>query len=219
MTEELNPQAQQQRAEHFRHAEQVIRARFPLDLADAQATDPRVIAWCDAYIEAAATHSLPPRTWSLVLVGPTGTGKTYQAYGAIRRIVMAPAGVRVTWLTANLPDLLAELRPHSGTDAEAEYQKYARAGLLLVDDLGTAKDSAWVETTLYRLVNHRCLNLLPTIWTTNLPKQPSEDDRNPPPTLQSELSDRIFSRLAASRFVPIKGLDRRRAGPGGAPAE
>ena len=128
---------------------------------------------------------------------------------AIRRI--ATAGIKVSWQAASLSDLLAGLRPRDGVDAEAVYGKYAGADLLMVDDLGGEKPSDWSEVTLFRLVNYRSMHLLPTIWTTNLPKQ-LKDGKNPapPPTLQSELPGRVFSRLAESKFVAIKGEDRRR---------
>ena len=110
--------------------------RFPLAYAEATATHPDVIAAVrDAYLKACEEHRFPPRAWSLVLTGPFGTGKTWQAYGAIRRI--ATAGIiRCNWQAASFPDLLAALRPRDGVDAEAEYDKYADADLLLVDDLG-----------------------------------------------------------------------------------
>jgi DNA replication protein DnaC len=200
------------RAAWHARQDEYFRKTVPLDFADALADNPGVVAWCDAYIEACKQRTPPPAQWSLVLLGPVGAGKTWQAYGAIRRIVTV-GEIRLTWRAATLADLLEQLRPRPGVDSWDEYERWADADLLLVDDLGADKPTDWAETTLYRLVNHRCERRLPTIWTTNLPKQPGTDDRCPPPTLRSELSERVFSRLAPSRFAAIKGEDRRAARP------
>ena len=63
--------------------------------------------------------------------------------------------------------------------------------------------------TLYRLVNHRCVRRLPTIFTSNLMVRPPEGEQFPGPTLKSELSARVYSRLAPSRVVLLEGIDRR----------
>jgi DNA replication protein DnaC len=204
--DELGPEARAQREEFLARCEDECRQRFPRRFITAAATHPEVTAWCDAYA-AAAKAGRPPAVWSLVIVGPFGTGKTWQAYGAVRRIALS--GVKVRWMAASLPDLLDELRPHNGRDSHAEYEKWAAADLLLVDDLGAEKVSEWSLTTLGRIVNHRSAYLLPTIWTTNLPQRPRDRDRNPPRTLKSELDGWVYSRLCESAFVTIKGEDRR----------
>lgn len=136
---------------------------------------------------------------SLLLLGPTGVGKTHQAYGAVRQL--AVSGVSVTWVATSSADLYAALRPRNGVDTETEFRRYAHARLLLVDDLGAAKSSEWTEEINFRLVNHRYENQLPTLMTSNvLPKQ-----------LADRLGDRVASRLTemCDRAV-ITGTDRRR---------
>lgn len=180
---------------------------FPAEYADATADDPGVMAWCDGQI-AAANMTGPPAPWALLITGPTGVGKTFQAYGAIRRICLRTR--RITHRAESLPDLLAALRPGPAADDEIRFGDYAGAGLLLVDDLGADKVTEWSEMTLFRLVNHRCTRRLPTIWTTNLPIAPPPHGSFAGPTLQGQLSERVFSRLALSQVVPMKGDDRRR---------
>jgi DNA replication protein DnaC len=185
----------------FRRADETTRKRIPPRFRDATATDERVIAWSDSLVGAyrAGTTAVP-----LLISGTTGVGKTHQAFGAIRRI--AASGIVIGWLATNTPDLFARLRPRDDTDTEAEFRRWSAVPLLLLDDLGAAKDSEWTEEVTYRLVNHRSASLLPSIYTTNLQvrsKVPGER------TLESAMSERVFSRLAECTVVMMKGPDRR----------
>lgn len=137
---------------------------------------------------------------SLLLLGPTGVGKTHQAYGAIRDL--AVTGVAAHWNVTTAANLYAALRPRHGIDSEAEYRSYANARVLFVDDLGAGgKVSEFTEEVNFRLVNHRYEHGLPTLFTSNvLPKE-----------LAARLGDRVASRLAEMcQQVVIVGKDRRR---------
>lgn len=136
---------------------------------------------------------------SLLIAGPTGTGKTYQAYGAIRTLLTR--GVRLRWEATTTADFHARLRPRASHDAERELQTLARCPLLCLDDLGAAKTSEWTEELTYRLINLRYEHMLPTLITTNLPTE----------QLRVALGDRVASRLAEmTERVILKGPDRRR---------
>jgi DNA replication protein DnaC len=182
--------------------DQVTRRRIPARFRDAVATEPGITTWCDSLTRAYAAGDLAAVT-PLLITGPTGVGKTYQAYGAIRRI--AASGVVIGWLASSMPDLYASLRPREGADSWTEFERWAETPLLLLDDLGAAKDSEWTEEILYRLINHRSAYMRPSIITTNLPR------RNAPgkPSLQTVLSERVYSRLAECAVVALKGRDRR----------
>jgi DNA replication protein DnaC len=183
----------------MRRTDEVTRRRIPERFRDAVATDPGVTGWCDHLARAYASGDLGAVS-PLLITGRTGVGKTWQAYGAIRRI--AASGIVVGWLASTVPDLYARLRPRDGTDGEAEFRRWADVPLLLLDDLGAAKDSEWTEEVLYRLVNHRSECMLPSVITTNLPVRGQV-------SLQSAVSERVFSRLAECTLVALKGCDRR----------
>lgn len=174
----------------------------PYRYQHATATHPDVQAWADR--AAADIRS----AGFLVLNGTLGTGKTHQAYGALRRI--AEAGPRrFEMIAATAPDLYGRLRP-GGSDkgSEHELRQYARIPLLLIDDLGTEKISAHTEETTYRIVNERYNACLPLIITTNYPVR--SDDGTP--DLVSRLGDRLASRLAQSaHVVTLTGPDLRRS--------
>lgn len=157
-----------------------------------------VADWIAAYI------ADPAGTKSLLLVGSTGNGKTHQAWQALRGAVIGAyqRNVRPTWRAVNHPDFIAETRPSSGDAHVDALRKYADAGLLLFDDLGAEdKPTEWSVTTLYRLVNHRWENGLPTIWTSN---------RNAA-ALTPLIGDRSLSRIWSSRRVVFDGPDFRKA--------
>lgn len=137
---------------------------------------------------------------SLLLIGPTGTGKTHESYGVIR--ALAVSGARVSWMFTAAADCYAKLRPRSGVDSEQEFERYANAGFLVLDDLGAAKSSEWVEEINYRLINFRYEREKPTLITSNVP----------PKLLTASVGDRVASRLVemADRVV-LTGPDRRRA--------
>lgn len=167
--------------------------RFPLRYQGARAGHPAVRTWAAAFIEQR------PDARSLLIAGPVGSGKTYQAYGALR--AAASCGRNVGFQAVPFADFCAELRP-SGGDPEGALRRYRDAELLLVDDLGAAKNSEWVEETTYRLINARYEAMRPTIFTTNLAL----------PQLAGGLGDRIASRLVEiCDVVPLVGADRRRA--------
>lgn len=182
---------------------EVADARIPRRYRDALAGHPRVSAWVE---EIAAAGRPGPggapgiaHGPSLLIAGPTGTGKTYQAYGAIRSLL--GAGVRLRWAAITTAELHANLRPRQGHDGERRFQELARSPLLLLDDLGAAKASEWTEELTYRLIDHRYVHELPTLITTNVPIA----------DLRTAVGDRVASRLAEmTHRVILDGPDRRR---------
>ncbi|MFI2184574.1 ATP-binding protein [Streptomyces sioyaensis] len=172
----------------------------------ARADHPDVIAWAE---RVAADPSTAP---ALLLTGTTGTGKTHQAYGALRLI--AETGPRTYEVMATTAaDMYGRLRP-GGTDrgTEAELGRLCRVPLLLLDDLGSAKASEWVEEITYRLINERYNQCRPTLFTSNYPARANVDDHGRPlgPDLAQILGERIASRLAEmTTVVAMAGADRR----------
>ncbi|MDP9953105.1 MULTISPECIES: ATP-binding protein [Streptomyces] len=136
---------------------------------------------------------------SLLLLGPTGVGKTYEAHAAIREL--AVTGVVARWTVTTAADLYAKLRVRHGVDTEAEFAKYVNATVLLLDDIGAAKVSEFTEDINFRLINHRYENKLPTLLTSNVA----------PKELVGRVGDRVASRLnEMCQRVVITGPDRRR---------
>ncbi len=125
-------------------------------------------------IEAARRCAADP--WAgpplLTVIGPNQTGKTHLAMAVVNALLGAgePAYIR------NVPDLLDDLR--AGFDDARFWKTFDQAKtapVLLLDDLGAQSDSGsgdpyavtWTQDKLYRIINHRLLNQLPTLLTTN----------------------------------------------------
>lgn len=183
-------------------------AVVPAQYADARVTVPEVARWVAELVAGAqerANPNLGPTLVkgstgpSLLLLGPTGTGKTFEAWGAIR--ALTESGVRATrWEHTTAADLYARMRPRHGVDAEEVFEVHAHAPVLVLDDIGAAKASEWTEEVNYRLINHRYQHRLPTLITSNIPAA----------QLREDLGLRVASRLREMAYrVVLAGADRR----------
>ncbi|MEU0236812.1 hypothetical protein ABZ234_03910 [Nocardiopsis sp. NPDC006198] len=172
----------------------------------ADVTDERLLAWVDALVKGSKPNKFSRvpylgRGPSVFLKGQTGVGKTYQAFGALRRLSII--GVGCAPVAASITDIYAKMRPRPGVDSEAVFERYANAPLAFIDDLGAAKTSEWVEEVNYRLINFRYEHQLPTIVTTNVL----------PDDLGRKLGDRVASRITEmAEPIALKGVDRRLGG-------
>ncbi|WP_330438801.1 ATP-binding protein [Micromonospora sp. NBC_00821] len=100
-----------------------------------------------------------PRT--LVLAGPTRTGKTTAAYAIANAVHHQEQWVMV-WTAA---DLSAALKPDSSEPLAYDYA--TTCALLVIDDLGRERVTDWWLEQLQRIVDHRCSHERRLIVTTN----------------------------------------------------
>lgn len=176
-----------------------LEKQVPTMFQGATVSDPDVALWVRSLIEGATTDHMTrvKRGGSLLLLGPTGRGKTWQAYGVLR--ALAESGAYCQWRFTTAPDLFASLRPRSGVDSEQVYESYAEVPLLIIDDLGAQKDSEWTEEYLGRLIDHRWKWELPTLITSNVPADKFGD----------RFGHRVVSRFATFTRARLAGPDRR----------
>lgn len=178
----------------------------PAQFANAAPDLPVVAAWARDFV------ADPDAATSMLLYGPTGSGKTWQAYGALRFIVesVAARGHVMTWRATTQPSLSDALRPKPDDSHAYALDPLIDADLLLLDDLGAGKQTEWTTDALYRLVDTRWARQRPTIYTTNLPARGHTDSNGAyVPSLTEAVGDRIVSRLADSTRVALTGKDRR----------
>jgi DNA replication protein DnaC len=177
----------QQRRRNYASALASLADRFE-DYVGAQLGDePAVLEWA---VDAAASRTAD---W-LVLVGPTGVGKTWQATAAYRAVCHDRG---LDGLAITVGDLLINSLP-SAPD-RISLRTYERIPVLLLDDL-VGGLSEWKSDVLFELINARDAGNRLTIITSNL--RPEE--------VRPILGDRLASRLShRMRLVALEGEDRR----------
>jgi DNA replication protein DnaC len=138
---------------------------------------------------------------NLLLVGPTGTGKTHISTAIAK--VLIEKGVELIYdSTQNIVSAFERDKFKSGyAPFDPESTKYLECELLILDDLGTEFISQFTVSCLYNLLNTRINKGLATIISTNLS----------PDALSQKYEDRIYSRIIGSdsRILLFGGKDRR----------
>ncbi len=122
----------------------------------------------------------------LLLLGNYGTGKTHLA-AAISNAALAD---NIENIFLPVPDLLdwirASFNEHGNTYAD-RIERIRNIPLLILDDLGAQSTTPWAQEKLYQILNHRYIQKLPTVLTTNCKIQ--------------DLDGRIASRLEDPSLV------------------
>jgi len=129
----------------------------------------------------------------LTLLSDTGKGKSHLSIAICRE-----------WLSRGLPakycyvpEILDEIRDSYDDGAERSHNQLLKilgeVSLLVLDDLGTEKKSAWASETLQTIIDNRSRNALPLVITTNksLDLLPNDDE------------GRISSRLKREKWCHI----------------
>lgn len=137
----------------------------------------------------------------LYLCGDVGTGKTHLAVAVMNELMRK----QVPALFVTVPELLDNLRGAymvPGRDLDEWMESVKNADLLVLDDLGAEKPTAWVQERIFVIVNHRYREALPTIFTSNIgPKE-----------LGAKLGERTASRIVAmTEGIELEGDDYREA--------
>lgn len=159
----------------------------------------------EAY-ETARAYARDPYNW-LILVGDYGCGKTHLA-AAIANYALSELDMRPVFTV--VPDLLDYLRstfspadPQAATPAryETRFDTIRSADLLVLDDLGTENATPWAQEKLFQIINHRYMERLPTVVTTNVA----------PDRIDGRIRSRLFD-VGLSTVVIIDAGDYRTRG-------
>ena len=111
----------------------------------------------------------PPEKPPVFICGPAGTGKTHLAVAyLVREIQTWGENSRIFIRSVDLFNKLRDsFRSSSGTPATEIIGNYSRYRFLIVDDLGTERDTPLVQEALYSIIDYRAGHRLPTIITSN----------------------------------------------------
>jgi len=156
----------------------------------------------------------PAVTRGLFLEGQPGVGKTHLAVAVLKQIIQTTGARGIFYDTRDLLRLIRSTYDASTRTTELEVLRpVMTADLLVLDDLGAEKTSEWVEETLNLIVNTRYNERRLTIFTSNYPDIPDENDLN---SLLCRVGHRMRSRLhEMCEFYELDGADYRMLPPNG----
>ncbi len=140
------------------------------------------------------------RKENLLLIGPTGTGKTHISTAIARELIHDGYDVIYDSTQNILADFEADRFKNNYGREENKSDKYLECTLLIMDDMGTEFGNQFTVSALYNLLSARQNKGLATIISTNLS----------PEELARKYEDRIYSRIFGSgKILPFEGKDRR----------
>lgn len=128
-----------------------------------------------------------------------GSGKTMLACCIANEIVKRQ-DVSVKFV--NVPDYIELVKDKSDAGREC-VEKIREAGLLILDDIGTqVENKEWITTALFRLIDYRYTQHLPTIFTSNIPMEELKTDER--------IADRIYE-VSTPVMMPEENIRRKLA--------
>lgn len=123
---------------------------------------------------------------SLVFVGKTGTGKTHLACAIANHVMQ---NYRLSVRFVNVIDAISQIKQSWSKYSEQNENDiialFTAPNLLILDEVGVQFGTETEQMLLFRIINKRYEQLLPTIIISNLTVE----------TLSKTLGDRIFDRL------------------------
>ena len=142
-----------------------------------------------------ASNTQPKAARNLLLYGRTGVGKSFLT-NCIAKALLDSGHTVISLSSLDLFEILEDEafdRKEEGDGCESMCDYIFDCDLLIIDDLGTELNNAFVTSRLFSCIDHRLSSGLSTIISTNL----SLED------LQNSYSERIISRLIANYDIQM----------------
>jgi DNA replication protein DnaC len=160
----------------------------------------------------------PAQEVGLLFIGPCGVGKTHLAVAIIREL-LEKKNVSCSFYDFRelIRDIQSSFTPDSSLSEAEILAPVFDVGVLVLDELGAKRPTAWVEETVFYIINQRYNQKRPTIFTSNYFDIDEEEDRREKmykekdDSLVSRIGYRLRSRLyEMSKVVNIQGDDYRK---------
>jgi DNA replication protein DnaC len=151
----------------------------------------------------------------LLLMGPSGVGKTHLAVAALKDLIQRGHGGLFCDYRELLKEIQASYNPASQTTEMGILEPIRTVEILVLDDLGASKPSDWVRDVVGIVLNARYNERRTTIITTNYVDNPAsegEATRLPtgkfmPASREDSLEQRISSRMRSRLFEMCRTIE------------
>jgi DNA replication protein DnaC len=161
----------------------------------------------------------PIQDVGLIFIGPCGVGKTHLAVATVQELIKEK---KARCYFIDFRDLIRKIQssysPDSPLTDSVIFSQLFQQDVLVLDELGAKRTTAWVEETIFYIINNRYNNKKLTIFTSNYLDQEEEEEDTREAFFKrrgDSLVDRIGVRLRSRlyemcKIVEMEGDDYRK---------
>ena len=152
----------------------------------------------------------PVQDVGLVFIGPCGVGKTHLAVAIIQELIRTKDAACIFYDSRDLiRELQSTFTPESNMSESDVLAPVFSSEVLVLDELGAKRTSAWVEETVFYIINHRYNHKKMTLFTTNYPDTDESEDKRDSFYKKGDesLIDRIGVRLRSRIYEMCKVVE------------
>ncbi|HMD33040.1 MAG TPA: ATP-binding protein [Candidatus Acidoferrales bacterium] len=197
---------------HYRHCDfDSFETDLPHEGSEAESWN-RSLKKAKVIVEGFAREFPGGREHGLLLMGPCGVGKTHLAVAALADLVKrGHAGLYYDYREL-LKTIQSSYNPVSQTSEMDVLEPVVNAEVLLLDDVGSAKPSAWALDTVGYILNSRYNENRVTLLTTNyLDRDPAAPVRMPSgqalARVEDGLADRVGQRIRSRLYEMCRTIE------------